>query len=98
MNSNSNSPTLGQIVIWTAIFYACFGILVGVLGWFVSTASANILLDMLGLNIPGWAAGWFFLAVSIPVFSAAGAISGLIVYKPIKAVVHFLQAKQEAAS
>lgn len=98
MKSPSTFPTLGQIVSWTVILYACFGILVSVLGWFVSTASANILLGMLGINVPGWATGWFFLVISIPVFAAIGAISGLIVYKPIKAAVQFLRLKQETAS
>lgn len=98
MKSPASFPTLGQIVSWTAILYACFGVLISILGWFVSTASANILLGILGIHVPGWATGWFFVGISVPVFAVIGAISGLIVYKPIKATLHFFRLKQETAS
>lgn len=98
MKSSSTYPTLGQMVTWTAIFYACFGILLSILGWILNTASDNILLGMLGLDTPLWATGWLFLLFCVPTFALVGAFSGIIVYRPVRAIMHFLRIKQEVVS
>lgn len=98
MNSHITSPTLGQTIRWTAIFYAGFGLLVAILGWFLSMGSSNILLKMIGLNIPNWATGWFFLLAGVPLFALLGIISGMIIYWPARALVRYLRNSQQAAS
>lgn len=98
MKSSSAFPTLRQTIIGTAIFYGCFGIIFSIFGWILNTASENILLGLLGLNIPLWSTGWFFLLFCIPVFSLVGAISGIIIYRPVRAIVQFLRDKQEVLS
>lgn len=98
MKGTTSFPSLGQSICWTAIFYACFGLFLGVLAWFISTASQNILLRMLGLNIPGWAAGWVFLMVMVPLFGGIGAISGIIIYWPMKALIQYLRPSRNVVS
>ena len=98
MKSVSAYPTLRQTIAWTAVFYAGFGIVAGVLGWMLNSASENILLGLLGVNIPLWATGWLFLLVSVPTFTFVGAVSGVIVYRPVRAIVQFLRIKQEVVS
>ncbi len=84
-------PTLGQSIGWTAVFYAGFGLILSILGWFFSAASSNILLKMIGINIPVWATGWVLIAVMVPLFAMFGAISGAIIYLPVKTLVHFFR-------
>lgn len=98
MKPSSAFPTLRQTILWTAIFYGCFGIVVSVFGWILNTTSENILLGLLGLDIPLWMTGWFFLLFCIPIFSLVGAISGLIIHRPVRAIVQFLRMKQEVLS
>lgn len=98
MNKTSSLPTLGQSICWTSAFYILFGLAVSVLLWFVSSASSSILFRMLGFDIPGWATGWLLLLVSIPLFALAGAVSGVIVYWPIKALVSYLHGPRKAVS
>lgn len=98
MNVNTPSPTLGKTIRWTAIFYAGFGLVVAIVGWFISMGSSNILLRMLGLNIPDWATGWIFLLAGVPMFAVLGAISGVIIYWPVRALARYLRGSQQAAS
>ncbi len=98
MKSTFALPTLGQSIRWTAIFYAGFGLMISVLVWFISMASSNTLLKMLGWAIPGWATGWFFLVASIPLFGLLGAISGVIVYWPMRALVQYFHGSRKTAS
>ncbi|HWQ04261.1 MAG TPA: hypothetical protein VN452_02785 [Longilinea sp.] len=89
MKYTTTLPTLGQSVGWTAVFYTGFGLILSILGWFIITASSNILLKMIGLNIPGWATGWVLISVMVPLFALLGAISGAIIYLPIKALIQY---------
>ena len=91
MKYANSLPTLGQSVGWTAAFYAGFGLILSSLGWFISAASSNILLKMIGINIPVWATGWILIAVMVPLFALFGAISGAIIYLPIKTLVHYFR-------
>lgn len=91
MKYANSLPTLGQSVGWTAVFYAGFGLILSILGWFISAASSNILLKMIGVNIPVWATGWVLIAVMVPLFALFGAISGAIIYLPIKALIQFFR-------
>ena len=98
MKYTTSIPTLGQSVRWTAVFYAGFGLILSILAWFFTTASSNILLKMIGLQIPVWATGWVLLAVMVPLFALLGAISGAIIFLPVKAVIQFFCRTAEPAT
>ncbi len=98
MKTTTIFPTLGQSICWTAIFYACFGLFISILVWFFTAASGNILLRMLGFHIPGWAAGWAILLVMVPLCGVIGAISGAIIYRPMKALIQYLRSSRKMAS
>ena len=94
MKSVSAYPTLRQTIAWTAVFYAGFGIVAGVLGWMLNSASENMLLGLLWVNIPLWATGWLFLLGSVPTFTLFGAGGGIIVYRPVRASEKVLRIRQ----
>ncbi len=98
MKGTTTFPTLGRAIGWTAIFYVFFGLILSGLAWSVGPTSAGFLLRMLSLNVPGWAAGWVMLLIAVPFFGMIGAISGVIMYWPLKAAIQYLSTSNKMAS
>lgn len=91
MKAPESMPTLGRSILWTAIFYVCFGFIFGILSWFLNAAGSNFVFKMLEINIPVWASGWILLLIITPTFAVIGAISGAIIYWPVKALIRYLR-------